>query len=443
MTEKIDVLVVDDGGRGHAIVDKFRQSPRVGKIYCGPGNDGIGQDAEIVPLKPDQVIELIDFAREKKIGMTFVGTEEALAAGIGEVFRAAGLPIVAPTSSAALIETSKSYATDTICTKGFIPCPEYIAFDDEGEAVAYLNGNRGTRLLPPLVVKPDGLTGGKGVEKASTYVDACRAVKLIMGDRIYKESGDSILFQECLIGRECSSIAAVSTTRIDRKLVPVVKLIDIVADYKPLNDSNSGPNTGSMGGYGPFAVGSELRREITDVFLERAAQIMIEEHRVYEGILYAGLMLTAEGPKLLEYNARFGDPEAQIILPRMKTDLLELSLAIAEHRLQDFNIEVAQDEAMVCKVLAAKGYPTNPIKGKRIYGLEQAMEFPGVKIYHAGTKKGPDGYWYTNGGRVLNIVARARDFKMAKLLADSASACITFEDDTKHERSDIAAEVAV
>lgn len=387
----MDVLVVGSGGREHALVWKLAQSMRVNKIYCAPGNPGIGQIAQCVNIKADDVAGLVEFVAAHNIGLTVVGPEAALSAGLVDALQAKGYKAFGPTRAAAEIEGSKAFAKH-LMKKYHIPTGDYAVFTELDAALAYIE-EKGA----PIVVKADGLAAGKGVIVALDKETAIDAVKSIMGDRIFGAAGNQVVLEEYLTGEEASLLAFTDGVRV----VPMIA----AQDHKRVFDHDAGPNTGGMGAYAPAPViTEEIRRQAVEEILLPAVRAMAAEGRPYKGVLYAGLMITREGPKVIEFNARFGDPETQVILPLLETDLVDICEAVIDGTLDRQTITWA-DGAAVCVVMASGGYPGDFAKGKTITGLKDADNMPGVITFHAGTAR-VDGEFVTAGGRVLGVTAR-------------------------------------
>lgn len=391
------VLVIGSGGREHALVWKLRQSPKVEKMYCAPGNAGIAQIAECVNIKAEDLDGLLAFALKQKIDLTVVGPEVPLTMGIVDKFQENGLKIFGPSGKAAEIEGSKTFAKD-LMAKYHIPTAKYGAFTDAIQAKAFLD-----EVGLPCVVKADGLAAGKGVLICETKEDAQVAIDDILVDNKFGNAGSRVVVEEFLTGQEVSMLAFTDGTTV----VPMVS----AQDHKRIWDGDKGLNTGGMGAYSPAPVYTpEVHAVVVPKVLEATVAAMKAEGRPFVGILYAGLMLTADGPKVLEFNARFGDPETQAVLPRLKSDLVDIFLAIIDGRLQEQQIEW-YEEAAVCVVIASGGYPESSDKGRVITGLEKASE-TGAIVFHAGTKES-DGNIVTNGGRVLGISALGKDIAEA------------------------------
>jgi len=412
------VLVVGQGGREHALCWALAQSPHVERVYCAPGNGGIAEVATCVPIKETDLAALARFAQDEGIGLTVVGPEAPLAAGIVDFFRARGLPIFGPTRAAAQVESSKAFAKRIMQQHG-IPTADYAVFDDYGAALAYVR-EKGA----PIVVKADGLAAGKGVTVARTVAEAQEALRRAMREGAFGAAGSRVVIEECLEGEELSLMAFVDGETV-RPMVPA-------QDHKPVFDGDRGPNTGGMGAYSPVpqmdpAVIAAAEARI----LRPMAAALAREGCPFTGVLYAGLMVTADGPKVIEFNARFGDPETQVVLPRLKTDLLEVLLAVVEERLEEVALEW-RDEAALCVVLASGGYPHGYEVGKAISGLERVD--PDVLVFHAGTKRDGEAL-VTSGGRVLGVTALGATLAEAQQKAYANAARIRFEG--MHYRTDI------
>ena len=391
------VLVIGSGGREHALVWKISQSPKVDKIYCAPGNAGIAQQAECVAIKADDLEGLLAFAQQNQIDLTVVGPEVPLTMGIVDKFQEQGLKIFGPSGKAAEIEGSKTFAKD-LMAKYNIPTAKYGAFTDAAEAKAFLD-----TVGLPCVVKADGLAAGKGVLICETKAEAEEAIADILVDNKFGSAGSRVVVEEFLTGQEVSMLAFTD----GKTVVPMVSS----QDHKRIWDGDKGLNTGGMGAYSPAPVyTADIHEIVVPQVLEATVKAMEAEGRSFSGILYAGLMLTADGPKVLEFNARFGDPETQAVLPRLKSDLVDIFLAIIDGRLNEMNIEW-HEEAAVCVVIASGGYPETSEKGRVITGLAEAAA-TGAIVFHAGTKE-DNGNIVTNGGRVLGISALGKDIAEA------------------------------
>jgi len=416
----MNVLILGSGGREHALAWKIAQSPQVGRLYCAPGNPGIAQVAECVPLGVNDFEGLIAFAKEHAVELTVVGPEDPLARGITDRFAEAGLTVFGPTAAAARLESSKVFAKEFLLRHG-IPTAAYAEFDDADAAVAYIEEHGA-----PLVVKADGLAAGKGVVVAMDTAAAVSAVREMMVGRVFGDAGAKVVVEECLFGEEASILAFSDGTTV----VPMVAS----QDHKPVFDGDQGPNTGGMGAYSPAPVVTDaLMEEITRTIVAPAVAGMRADGTPYVGVLYAGLMMTASGPKVIEFNCRFGDPETQVVLPRMKTDLVTVLLACCRGELATAPLEW-QDGACVSVVMASGGYPKDYEKGKVITGIDVAEALPGVTVFHAGTQM-RDGAVVTNGGRVLNVTATGGSVREAIDMAYAAVERIQFEG--AHFRRDI------
>ncbi|MDH6374874.1 phosphoribosylamine--glycine ligase [Paenibacillus sp. VTT E-133280] len=421
----MDILVVGGGGREHAIIWSLSQSPKAGKIYCAPGNAGIAQLAECVPIGVFEFDRLTAFAKEKEVGLVVIGPDDPLAAGIVDAFEAQDIPVFGPRKNAAEIEGSKTFMKDLL-HKYNIPTAAYEKFDDYEAALAYL------REQPlPIVIKADGLAAGKGVTVAYSREEAELALADIMVTKVFGEAGAQVVIEEFLAGQEMSILAFVDGE--------TVRPMAAAQDHKPVFDGDKGPNTGGMGTYSPLPhIDEAIIQEAIETIIKPTAKAMVDEGRPFSGVLFAGLMISPEGkPKTIEFNARFGDPETQVVLPRLKSDLLEIFLAVTEGRLTDIDIEWS-DDAAVCVVLASGGYPGPYPKGVPIEGLEDSQ---GGLIFHAGTARGEDGSWVTNGGRVLGVVGLGATIAEARAVAYARAEGITFSG--KQNRTDIAMKALV
>ena len=416
------VLVVGGGGREHALVWKISQSKKVRKVFCAPGNAGIGKIAECVNIKADRVSELLNFARFEGIDLTVVGPEAPLTLGIVDLFEKEGKKIFGVSRAAAELEGSKVFAKE-LMRRYNIPSAEYKVFFSPIEAESYI------RLKgAPIVVKADGLASGKGVFVASTVEEAFEAVDIIMRKRAFGDSGNRVVIEECLKGEEASFMAFSDGETV----VPMASS----QDHKRIYDNDKGPNTGGMGAYSPAPVVTpELTERIMREVMIPTVRGMKNEGVPYKGVLYAGIMVTENGPKVLEFNVRFGDPECQPLLMRLDGDLVEIMLAVTEGGLKPEMLRW-KDDASVCVVAAAKGYPGSYEKGEPIDGLDEAAKVPGVMVFHAGTADKDDRV-VTNGGRVLGVTARGEDVAGAIKRAYEAVAKIHF--DGMHYRRDIGA----
>lgn len=412
------VLVVGGGGREHAIVWKLSQNPKIKQIYCAPGNPGISELAECVPISVSDIEKLAEFAKREQIDLTFVGPEEPLSRGIVNYFKQQELAIFGPSKEAAMIEGSKAFAKE-LMKKYHIPTAKYASFTNYEEAVAYVRMHGA-----PIVIKADGLAAGKGVVVAKSLIEAEEALKSMMKEVTFGSAGARVVIEEFLEGEEMTLLAFVNGTTV-KPMVPA-------QDHKPVNNDDQGPNTGGMGTYAPLPhIDSSIVERILLEIVEPTAKAMVEEGCPFEGILYTGLMLTKEGPKVIEYNARFGDPETQVVLPLLETDLLDILIASLSGELE--NLEVTwKDKSAVCVIMSSAGYPGPYEKGRVIQGLDQ-VAYPTI-VFHAGTTL-KDGETITDGGRVLGITAMGDNLKEAVDLAYMALEKISFLG--AHYRTDI------
>ena len=414
------VLIVGSGGREHAIAVSVRKSAGVDKIYCAPGNAGIGQIAECVPIGAMEFDKLTAFAKETEIDLVIVGMDDPLVGGLVDEMEAAGIRTFGPSKNAAILEGSKAFSKDLMKKYG-IPTAAYENFDSAEEAIAYLEGANF-----PIVLKADGLALGKGVLICNDLEEAKAGVQSIMLDKKFGTAGSRMVIEEFMTGREVSVLSFV-----DGK---TIKTMTSAQDHKRAKDGDQGLNTGGMGTFSP----SPFYTEEVDAFCkehiyQKTVDAMAAEGRPFKGIIFFGLMLTPQGPKVLEYNARFGDPEAQVVLPRMKNDFIEVVQACIDGTLDRINLQF-EDNAAVCVVLASEGYPVSYEKGFVIRGLENFEGKEGYYCFHAGTKRTDEGI-VTNGGRVLGITATGATLKEARKNAYEASKWVEF--DNKYMRSDI------
>lgn len=418
------ILVIGGGGREHTLVWKISQNPKLEKIYCAPGNAGIAGQAECVKLDLTNNEEIVNFAEEKKIDLTVIGPEDPLAKGIVDEFEKRNLPVFGPNSQGAQIESSKSFAKNLL-KKYKIPTGEAEIFTQREPALDYLKD-----LTPPLVVKADGLAAGKGVIITETKEKAEKAIDACLVDKAFGEAGNKILIEEYLEGEEVSFFGLT-----DGKIIlPMV----LAQDFKRVFDEDKGPNTGGMGSYSPVPfVDDQLHQEMVSRIAQATIEAMSKEGITYKGVLYGGLIITSDGPKVLEFNCRFGDPENQVVIPRLQSDLLEAMLAVVEGRLHQIRLEW-DERVCVDVVLASQGYPGKYETGFPISGLDEAERIEGINIFHAGTAKS-NGKIVTSGGRVLNISSLAEDFKKSREKAYEAISQINFEG--MHFRKDIALKV--
>ena len=402
------VLVVGQGGREHVLAWKLRQSPRVHEVFVAPGNAGTALDAINVDLPASDTAKIVRFATEKKIDLTVIGPEVPLVAGLADELRKAGRLVFGPNRNAAELEGSKVFSKQFMRQHG-VPTAEFRAFEHPRDAFAYVEDRPNT----PLVVKADGLAAGKGVFVCSGSGEALEAIKEIGVNRVFGDAGERIIIEERLEGQEASILAIVD----GKTIVP----LDTSQDHKAAYDDDHGPNTGGMGAYSPAAVVTgEMMDTIIDKILVPTVHGLSKMGRPFNGVLYAGLMLTNQGPRVLEFNTRFGDPEAQPVLMRLKTDLFELLFAAARKQLADFPPLEWDPRPAVCVVMASEGYPGDYEKGHPIRGLNEAGRLDDVKVFHAGTKMRPDGKITTDGGRVLGVTALGENLSAAKLRAYQA-----------------------
>ncbi len=424
------ILVIGSGGREHALIWKIAQSKLTDKIFCAPGNAGISKVAECLDIKAEDIPQLLEFAKKEKIDLTVVGPEAPLAAGIVDEFTNHKLMIFGPNKKAAQLEASKVFAKE-LMAKYNVPTADFKIFDNAEEAKRHIE-TKGA----PCVVKADGLAQGKGVIVAGTIDEAKQAVVSIMQEKIFGDSGRRVIIEECLAGREASIIVLTDS----REVIPLASS----QDHKRIFDNDSGPNTGGMGAYSPAPVVTEgLFRTIMDNVIYRIIDGLAKEGIGYKGVLYAGIMLTEEGPKALEFNVRFGDPETQAILPRLKSDLLEAMLAASNEKLSKVMKTGSlhwDNRACVSVVCASGGYPGNYEKGKLISGLEEAEKISEVVVFHSGTKK-ENGKYFTNGGRVLGVTGLGNTLAEAISTTYRAVDKIGFEG--MHYRRDIGAKANI
>ena len=429
------ILVVGSGGREHALVWKLKQSKQLPKIYSAPGNAGIAQDAQIVDIKADDVKGLLDFALKEKIDLTIVGPELALTQAIVDKFMHKGLNIFGPTKELALLEASKAHSKETM-QRLSIPTANFEIFDAADKAMDFTNRPRLFAAHYPVVVKADGLAAGKGVVICKNRQEAQGVIEDMMVRKIFGKAGEKIVIEECLVGEEASVLVVSDGINV----VPLASS----QDHKRVFDRDKGANTGGMGAYSPApVVTEEMHKRIMNEIINPFIAGLAKENKFYKGVLYAGIMITKDGPKVLEFNVRFGDPETQAILPRLKTDLVELCFASIEDRIDEIKLEW-KNKASVCVVLASGGYPGDYKKGFEISGLEDALWEGGqdTYIFHAGTKGSQvTGHrsqvtYVTDGGRVLNVVSLGDNIRQAMDKVYKAVSKIKFEG--MHYRKDIA-----
>lgn len=415
------VMIVGGGGREHAIAMSVAKSSRVDKIYCLPGNAGIEEVAECAPIGPMEFDKIKDFAKEKKIDLAVIGMDDPLVGGLTDVLEAEGIRTFGPRKNAAILEGSKAFSKD-LMKKYNIPTAAYENFSDADAALSYLKTAK-----YPIVLKADGLALGKGVLICNSFEEAQEGVKEIMLDKKFGASGNTMVVEEFMTGREVSVLSFV-----DGK---TVKTMTSAQDHKRAKDGDEGLNTGGMGTFSPSPFYTKEIAEYCEKNLfQPTVDAMRAEGREFKGIIFFGLMLTEDGPKVLEYNARFGDPEAQVVLPRMKTDIIDVMEACIDGTLDQVDLEF-EDNAAVCVVLASDGYPVAYEKGIPITGFEAFKNKEGYYCFHAGTKKNENGEIVTNGGRVLGITAKGSDLKEARKNAYEATEWISFAN--KYMRHDI------
>ena len=415
------VLVVGSGGREHAIVTSVAKSKRVDKIYCAPGNAGIASLAECVPIGAMEFDKLVAFAKEQAIDFTIVGMDDPLVGGIVDVFEAEGLKVFGPRKNAAILEGSKAFSKD-LMKKYNIPTAGYENFTDPKDALAYLETAK-----MPIVLKADGLALGKGVLICNTLEEAKEGVRTIMEDKKFGNAGNTMVIEEFMTGREVSVLSFV-----DGK---TIKIMSSAQDHKRAKDGDQGLNTGGMGNFSPSPFYTKEVDEFCKKYIYQATvDAMAAEGRPFTGVIFFGLMLTEDGPKVLEYNARFGDPEAQVVLPRMKNDIIDVMEACVDGKLDTIDLQF-EDNAAVCVVLASDGYPVSYEKGFPITGFEKFDGKDDYYCFHAGTAFDKEGRIVTNGGRVLGITATGKDLKEARAKAYEATEWIDFAN--KYMRHDI------
>jgi phosphoribosylamine---glycine ligase len=394
----LTILVVGGGAREHTLVWKLAQSPKVKEIYAAPGNAGTAKIAHNLDIKAEDIEALLKVAKDLRIELTVVGPENPLAAGIVDRFQSAGMAIFGPTQKAAEIESSKVFAKDLMQKHG-IPCAQSASFSEFEKAMEYLQ-----RQKPPIVIKADGLAAGKGVIIAESVKEAQEALASMMQSKTFGAAGDRVVIEEHLFGREMSFFIFTD----GRTIVPTVP----ACDYKRIFDDNKGPNTGGMGSYSPPPFYNKaLANIIMKTIMEPVVLALADEGRPYKGTLYGGLMITNNVPKVIEFNSRLGDPETQVVLPRLKTDLVDIMLAVVDNRLDKIDIEF-NDNACVGVVMASGGYPGSYKTGFPISGLDDVDK--DITVFHAGTKLGPDGQVLTSGGRVLTVAATGKTLAEAR-----------------------------
>ena len=420
------VLIVGSGGREHAIAWKVAQSPKVDKIYCAPGNAGIAQVAECVPIGAMEFDKLVDFAKEHEIDLTIIGMDDPLVGGIVDVFEKEGLRVFGPRKNAAILEGSKAFSKN-LMKKYNIPTAAYETFTSPEDAMEYLKTAK-----MPIVLKADGLALGKGVLICQTLEEANEGVKELMLDKKFGSAGNEIVIEEFMTGREVSVLSFVDGNTI--------QIMSSAQDHKRAKDGDQGLNTGGMGNFSP----SPFYTKEVDAFCKEhiyqaTVDAMKAEGRPFKGVIFFGLMLTEDGPKVLEYNARFGDPEAQVVLPRLKNDIIDVFEACIDGTLDQMELVFDNEKATVCVILASDGYPVHYEKGFPIEGLEAFEGKEDYYVFHSGTKFDEHGRIVTNGGRVLGVTANGKSLKEAREKAYEATTWIQFQN--KYMRSDIAASV--
>ena len=391
------VLLIGSGGREHALAWKINQSPLCDQLICAPGNAGICEIADCVDIKADDVVGLVDFALKEAVNFVVVGPEVPLALGLVDDLLKQGIAVFGPTEDAAMLETSKAFTKD-FCTRHDIPTAKYDVFTNVEDAKVYLDG-----MTAPYVIKADGLAAGKGVVIAETKDEAETELDAFFSGK-FGNAGDCVLIEEFMTGHEISFFALAD----GKTVLPLMA----AQDHKRAYDGDKGPNTGGMGAYSPVP-GFDDERRIMDEILIPTIRGMIAEGAPFTGVLFAGLMMTTEGPKLIEYNVRFGDPECQVLMRRLETDLLAMMIAAAKGKLADVGLVEWSQNAVVNVVVAAKGYPGSYAKGETIKGVEAANLMDGVQVFHAGTTRGEDGALLSAGGRVLNITAEGKTVAQA------------------------------
>lgn len=414
------VLIIGKGGREHAIAWKLSQSKKLTKLYCAPGNAGIAEFAQCVPIGATDIEKLVEFAKSEKIDFTVVGMDDPLVMGVVDAFEAEGLKIFGPRKNAAILEGSKAFSKD-LMKKYNIPTASYENFDNYDEALAYLR-----KQDMPIVIKADGLALGKGVLICNTLEEAEEGLKEIMCDKKFGTAGNKVVIEEFLTGQEVSVLSFCD----GKTVVPMVS----AQDHKRAFDNDKGLNTGGMGTFSPSRIYTkELAEECMEKIFKPTVEAMNKEGRTFKGVIYFGLMLTPKGMRVIEYNARFGDPEAQVVIPRLKNDLLEVCEACVDGTLDKLNIEW-EDNAAVCVMLASGGYPESYEKGFEIKGLEEIKKKDNIIVFHSGTAL-KDGKLVTDGGRVLGVTGIGKNLDEAIKIAYSGVELIDFE--KKHYRKDI------
>ena len=408
------VLVIGQGGREHALAWKLARSPLVTQVFCAPGNAGTAEDATNLDIAATDLERLVRFAKGEKVGLTVIGPEIPLVEGVADALEAEGLRVFGPSRKAAELEGSKAFSKN-LMRQANVPTADYRAFRDPESAFQYV----ADRTEQPLVVKADGLAAGKGVTVCRNKEEATQAIREAMQQRVFGAAGERIVIEECLAGQEASILAIVD----GKSILP----LEAAQDHKRAYDDDQGPNTGGMGAYSPTpVVTAEMMDLVIDKILVPTVHNMRKAGRPFKGVLYAGVMLTNQGPKVLEFNVRFGDPEAQPVLMRLKSDLAELLLAAAEGRLDKLPTLEWDPRPAVCVVMASEGYPGSYEKGRPIRGLNEVTDLPDVKVFHAGTTRRGD-QTVTDGGRVLGVTALGENIANAKLRAYQAVKMIRWD----------------